>query len=404
MNLLQSFLIKLKHWSKTLKNKILSNSKICLESCEKISNRNDYNAKYSTCFCMLKNMLKLKFLLKYFKSDFLICLGSFCEICFSIFILFYAVYPNIWTTSLIILGVLGVLYNNQDIFVYHPTEPPESRVYIELPSLYNLPYEKIDITTSDSFRLHSYLIKQQNSTVVPTIVMFHGNAGNIGQRLCIAHYVYHYCCCNVLLVEYRGYGLSEGTPCEKGFYKDAEAAINHLLMRTDINTTKIIPYGQSIGGAVVIDLARKFDNKIHAFIVENTFTSLPEIGKELFSAIPGIFYLPEIFFKNQYQSIRKIRDITIPGLFISGLSDTMIPPRMMKALFDKSNSRMKRMIQIPEGNHNNTWMLPGYFQFMHKFIQEASTAQFANENTSSSSQNPVNSQIWFVSTQGAQNQ
>ena len=70
------------------------------------------------------------------------------------------------------------------MFVYHPTEPPESKVYIELPSLYNLPYEKVDLITSDSVRLHSYLIKQQNgnATLVPTLVMFHGNAGNIGQR------------------------------------------------------------------------------------------------------------------------------------------------------------------------------------------------------------------------------
>ncbi|CAF0784717.1 unnamed protein product [Brachionus calyciflorus] len=344
-------------------------------------------------------MLKLKFLLKYLKSDFLLWLGSFCEISFSIFILCYAVYPNVWTLSLIVLGVLGVIFNNQDIFVYHPTEPPESKVYIELPSIYNLPYEKVDIITSDSIRLHSYLIKQQNDIAlnVPTLVMFHGNAGNIGQRLCIAHYIYHYCVCNILLVEYRGYGLSEGTPSENGFYKDAEASINHLLSRNDINTNKIIPYGQSIGGAVVVDLARKFNDKLHAFIVENTFTSLPEIGKELFGSIPGIFYVPEIFFKNQYQSIKKIKDITIPGLFISGLSDTMIPPRMMQSLFDRSNSRMKRMLQIKEGNHNDTWLCAGYFQFMLKFLQEVSSNQFDNNI-----QNASNSQVWFVNTRAAQ--
>lgn len=69
--------------------------------------------------------------------------------------------------------------------MYHPSEPPESKVYIELPSLYNLPYEKIVLTTSDSVRLHSYLIKQEQNEIassVPTLVMFHGNAGNIGQR------------------------------------------------------------------------------------------------------------------------------------------------------------------------------------------------------------------------------
>ena len=115
----------------------------------------------------------------------------------------------------------------------------------------------------------------------------------------IAHYLYTYCACNVFLVEYRGYGLSEGIPSEKGFYLDSETAINHLLGRSDIDTSKIIPYGQSIGGAVVVNLSLKFNEKLFAFIVENTFTSLPDIGRELFAAVPGINYLPDFCFKNQ---------------------------------------------------------------------------------------------------------
>ncbi|RNA32098.1 alpha beta hydrolase domain-containing 13 [Brachionus plicatilis] len=392
MNILRSLFIKIKFWGKIFKNKILSNSKNNYQNLNEIRAHNDKNSK-------LFNTMKLK-IRSLITHELLIWLGSFGEIFFALFILSYAVYPSGWSISLIFMGVLAVLYNNQDMFVYHPTEPPESKVYIELPSLYNLPFEKIDLITSDSVRLHSYLIKQQSevSLNVPTLVMFHGNAGNIGQRICIAHYVYHYCCCNVFLVEYRGYGLSEGTPSEIGFYKDAEAAILYLFNRNDINTHKIIPYGQSIGGAVVIDLARKYNERLYAFIVENTFTSLPEIGKELFSGIPGIFYLPEIFFKNQYQSINKIKSITIPGLFISGLSDTMIPPRMMKALFEKSCSRMKRMLQIAEGNHNNTWLCPGYFQFMLKFIQEISNAQFEKDAQTTDQNAACRSQVWLVNS------
>jgi abhydrolase domain-containing protein 13 len=69
-----------------------------------------------------------------------------------------------------------------------------------------------------------------------------------------ANYLYTYCQCNVFLVEYRGYGLSEGEPSELGFYKDGEAAVNYLLNRNDIDNGKIILLGQSIGGGVVIDL------------------------------------------------------------------------------------------------------------------------------------------------------
>ena len=101
------------------------------------------------------------------------------------------------------------------------------------------------------------------------------------------------------MVEYRGYGFSQGFPCEKGFYKDAESSIDHLLARSDVNKEKIIAFGQSIGGAVVIDLALKYNDKLFAFIVENTFTSLPDIGRDLFSNIPGVTFLPDLIFKNQ---------------------------------------------------------------------------------------------------------
>ena len=140
--------------------------------------------------------------------------------------------------------------------MYHPDEPPESKFYIEKPSLFNLPYENVDLITSDKIRIHSYFLKQAQNLCnsVPTIICFHGNAGNIGQRLSNAHCFYTYCQCNVFLVEYRGYGLSEGQASEHGFYKDGEAAINHILNRSDIDKNKIILFGQSIGGAVVIEL------------------------------------------------------------------------------------------------------------------------------------------------------
>ena len=72
------------------------------------------------------------------------------------------------------------MYNLQDLFVYHPQEPPESKFYIEQPTLYNLPFENVDLTTSDSVKLHSYLLKQPQNLLntAPTIIFFHGNAGN----------------------------------------------------------------------------------------------------------------------------------------------------------------------------------------------------------------------------------
>ena len=92
---------------------------------------------------------------------------------------------------------------------------------------------------------------------VPTVLYLHGNAGNIGHRLVNVQGLYNSIGCNVALVEYRGYGRSEGTPSEEGLCMDAQAALDFLLTRSDINTEKILVFGRSLGGAVAIDLATR---------------------------------------------------------------------------------------------------------------------------------------------------
>ena len=111
----------------------------------------------------------------------------------------------------------------------------------------------------DGTQLHLFLVKQpgEQSKKVPTVLYFHGNAGNIGHRLLNVQGLYTSIGCNVALVEYRGYGRSEGSPSEEGLYMDAQAALDFLLTRQDIATDKIVVFGRSLGGAVAIDLATR---------------------------------------------------------------------------------------------------------------------------------------------------
>ena len=111
-------------------------------------------------------------------------------------------------------------------------------------------------------------------------VYFHGNAGNIGHRLENAKVLYKTLKCNILLVEYRGYGMSDGIPSEEGFYQDAQAAYDFVDSREDLDSSKIVIFGRSLGGAVAIDLASRCDyrDRLLALVVENTFTSIPDLG------------------------------------------------------------------------------------------------------------------------------
>lgn len=106
--------------------------------------------------------------------------------------------------------------------------------------------------------------------------MFHGNAGNIGHRVPIAIKLQEDLGCNVLMLEYRGYGFSTGTPDEQGLLIDAQTGLDYIRQRADLKDTQIIVYGQSLGGAVSVQLvaSNQQAGRIAGLILENTFTSM----------------------------------------------------------------------------------------------------------------------------------
>lgn len=144
---------------------------------------------------------------------------------------------------------VGILYHAEDNFLFYPELPSHSRVFVPIPSMYGLPYENIQVRASDGTMLHMFFIyqPQERKHQSPTIVFLHGNAGNMGHRLQNSVGLYHNLHCNILLVEYRGYGLSEGNPSEEGLYLDARASIDYLYTRNDINLSEIIVFGRSLG-------------------------------------------------------------------------------------------------------------------------------------------------------------
>jgi abhydrolase domain-containing protein 13 len=169
-----------------------------------------------------------------------------------------------------IVGVLGLLYFNQNKLIYPSSFPQNSRLEVALPDQYGMKnYDQVWITTIDKVKLHCYYIKNSSTK---TLIYFHANAGNMGHRLPIASHLMRVLGCNVFMVSYRGYGKSESTPNEKGMIKDAQAALDYVLDQKLGDS--ILVYGQSIGGAVAIDLVSKNTGKISCLFIENTFLSL----------------------------------------------------------------------------------------------------------------------------------
>jgi len=284
--------------------------------------------------------------------------------------LFYWLYGGLFAFALVCFGLSGLLYQAGDRLLYHPDQPPHSRIFVPTPQMFNLPFENLFISARDGTQLHMFLVKQDSHTA-PTLLYLHGNAGNIGHRLVNVKSLYATIGCNVALLEYRGYGRSEGSPSEEGMNMDAQAALNYLSNRGDIASDRIIVFGRSLGGAVAVDLATRSDNKdkLAAVILENTFTSIPEIARTLFP-FKAVRCIPVWFYKNQFKSRRKACRLTQPTLFLSGLDDQLIPPAMMTELYTACGSPVKRLARFPGGSHNETWGCKDYYQTINYFLDE----------------------------------
>jgi len=216
--------------------------------------------------------------------------------------------------------------------IYPRNIPADARTAVPSPTQFNITnFEDLHIPTPDGESLHAFLTKPANlrSNGI-TILMFHGNAGNIGYRLPIARILSDEIGCNVLMLQYRGYGLSTGTPNEKGINIDSQTGLDWIRQRPDLKQTKIVLYGQSLGGAVSIALALKNQGTgdIKGLMLENTFTS---IRKMIPSAFPPARYLAPLCHQNwpSDEMIPKLKDL--PVLFLSGRKDEIVPSVLLQS-------------------------------------------------------------------------
>ncbi|CAD8141914.1 unnamed protein product [Paramecium pentaurelia] len=253
---------------------------------------------------------------------------------------------------------------------YHQFRSPQER---------NLPFEDIEIQ-HDGIILKGWFIKQQNYQTSPTVVFFHENAGNIGWRLEYANQYYNQVKCNFVIVAYRGYNYSTGTPHQNGIQKDAEAITNYVFNNLNIDKTNVYAHGRSLGGAVASyafykrqeNVKKTGDLQYKGLIIENSFTKVADVVanmNRLFKILA-----PFIFF-NTWKTIDIIPYILNPILFISSGRDEVIPHQQMFSLSEAAKStKQKFNYHIPLGDHNSNWNYnqSEYFTNIKNFIKQTS--------------------------------
>ncbi|CCX11761.1 Alpha/Beta hydrolase protein [Pyronema domesticum] len=260
----------------------------------------------------------------------------------------------------------GLLYFKQTSLIYPRDIPAGARTEVPTPDEFDITdWERVKLYTKDGETLNSYFVKARKKSGV-TVLYMHGNAGNIGHRLPLAQVFSDQMGCNVFMLGYRGYGLSTGRPSEKGLNIDAQTALNFLLEHADSKDGKIFVYGQSLGGALAIQLVAKNQGKIHGLILENTFRSMRTL---IPSAFPPAKYLARLCHQI-WPSETTIPTIEqVPVLFLSGSKDELVPPEHMQTLYNVTVSP-KIMRKFLNGGHNDTYAELGYFDAMLEFISQ----------------------------------
>ena len=240
------------------------------------------------------------------------------------------------------------------------------------------------IQCEDGVSIHSWLLYQPSAAKnkdIPTIIFFHGNAGNIGLRLPNAVQMFHYLQANIWLVEYRGYGDSDDAVVnEKGLKLDAEAVLKYAHDPSSdlshVNTKKLFVFGRSLGGAVAFHMAEYAQlNKypLAGLLVENTFISISTMVDHL---MPYVAPLKPLVLRIGWKSDEIASRLNIPTMLLAGARDELVPHDHMIELFTRmkksKSDNLVRMHVVKEGTHNETWMQGGkqYFVAIKRFLHD----------------------------------
>jgi len=217
--------------------------------------------------------------------------------------------------------IILFVYFYQRNLLYHPSE----NNYLNDKITFN--YEEIFIETDKNINLKSWFIKKDLNKF-KTILIFHGNAGNLFNRVYKLNEL-NKLDVNILLISWRGFSGNKGKPTEKNLYHDAEEAIKWLNNRGVISKN-IILYGESLGTGVATELGTS--NAFGGIILESPFTSIANAAKIYYPYLPV-----NIILKDRYDSIGKIKNITTPILIMHGKKDNIVPQKMGLELYEKAN-------------------------------------------------------------------
>jgi uncharacterized protein len=245
---------------------------------------------------------------------------------------------------LIYLSVCTYFYLQQDQMTF-----PAPREYARAtPSDAGMPFEDLHIPANEAEQIHAWWIPASTASD-KVLLVFHGNGYVLEQAAHRELIPLHSLGTNLLMIDYRGYGSSSpGTPNEKRVYDDARAAFSYLTVQRRIPSRDIIFLGRSIGTGPATEMAKEHP-EAGGLILISAFTSTVDIAKTISYLRP---FPLRLLSHNRFDNLSKMDDVRIPVFIAAGTADTLTPPAMARALFQKANEP-KQLYLCPGADHND---------------------------------------------------
>ncbi len=251
----------------------------------------------------------------------------------------------ILTGSAVVAGIIVLAWMFQRTLIYFP--------FGEVPGPRDVGLTQAEVVTfptADGLTLRGWFIPGASSPSPHTVLVLNGNAGNRAYRAPLAAALQQQGL-QVLLFDYRGYGGNEGKPTEAGLRADARAARSYLVARGDVDASRLIYFGESLGTALAIALAAEYPPA--GVILRSPFPSLVEVGRTHYPFLPV-----RLLLQDRFAAIDDIQRVTCPVLVLAGDRDRIIPLPQSRRLYEAATST-KELVVVAGADHNDHDLLAG---------------------------------------------
>jgi len=256
----------------------------------------------------------------------------------------------------VIAAVVALIWTMQRSLIYFPVSDVPAPGEIGLTDV-----EAVTFKTIDGLTLSGWFFAASGPPHV-TVLVFNGNGGNRAYRGPLAAALQRQGF-QVLLFDYRGYGGNPGTPSQNGLTADARAARAYLASRSDVDLSRLVYFGESLGTAVAVGLAVEYPPA--ALVLRSPFTSIADVGQYHYPFLPV-----RLLLRDRFSAIDQIREIRVPLLVIAGAQDRIVPMDNTRRLFEAATAP-KTLLVVPDADHNDYELLAGdkMIQAIVRFLQ-----------------------------------